>query len=165
MADLALYRPSDHTWYILQSATGYLAAGAAAIQWGAPGDFPMTADYDGDGRSDLAAWRGSVATWYLLFSSTGYRYDAARGIRWGSPGGTSYTHWDQPTEVFADLRLFGRSERERLVSCFGCGGDVFELELGVPRGVAPGPHSFRAWVTDAQGRSAETTATIGILPP
>jgi hypothetical protein len=68
--DLALYRPSNGSWYLKQSSTNY-AAGVVQ-QWGLSADVPLGGDYDGDGKSDLALFRPSTATWYVKLSSTNY---------------------------------------------------------------------------------------------
>jgi len=85
-ADLAVWRPTDGTWYWLTSSSGYAYASQGARQWGnsAAGDKPLVGDFDGDHRSDLAVWRASTGTWYWLLSTTGYAYASARGIQWGS---------------------------------------------------------------------------------
>ena len=36
--------------------------------WGAPGDLPVTADYDGDGSTDLAVWRPADGSWHIAQS-------------------------------------------------------------------------------------------------
>jgi hypothetical protein len=69
LADYAVYRPSNCTWYIRH--------GGPKVQWGKPGDLPFPADYNGDGRVDLAVWRPSTGSWYIR--------GIAR-IRWGTTG-------------------------------------------------------------------------------
>ena len=59
--DVAVFRPSNGTWYLTHSRTG----AAFARQWGLSGDRPVPGDYDGDGRTDLAVFRPSNAVWYL----------------------------------------------------------------------------------------------------
>ena len=64
-ADLSVFRPSNGTWYIQQSANGF--TGAA---FGAATDVIVPADYDGDGKTDLAVYRGG--TWYIQRSTAGF---------------------------------------------------------------------------------------------
>ena len=58
-------RPGN--WFVLRSedSTYY------AFPFGASGDIPAPADYDGDGRADAAVFRPSIATWFILRSSGG----------------------------------------------------------------------------------------------
>jgi FG-GAP-like repeat len=56
--DIAVWRPSNGTWYVLKSSTGTMVV----QQWGYPGDIPVPEDYDGDGKTDYAIWRPSTAT-------------------------------------------------------------------------------------------------------
>lgn len=62
--DLAVYRPSNGTWYISQS-TG----GNRILTFGISTDIPVPADYDGDGRTDIAVYRDGV--WYIDGSTSG----------------------------------------------------------------------------------------------
>jgi FG-GAP-like repeat len=65
--DLAVWRPADGTWYIINSATG----GGRFQGWGLSTDKPVPADYDGDSKTDLAVWRPSNGIWYIIQSSNG----------------------------------------------------------------------------------------------
>lgn len=73
-ADVSVFRPSTGGWYIANSSGGY-----SLFQFGQNGDKPVSADYDGDGRTDAAVYRGG--NWYRLKSSNG-SYD---GVGFGLP--------------------------------------------------------------------------------
>jgi chitodextrinase len=55
-SDVAVYRPSNGTWYIKDVAT---------VNWGVSTDIPVPGDYNGDGRTDYAVYRPSNGTWYV----------------------------------------------------------------------------------------------------
>ena len=55
--DIAVWRPGDGVWYILQSSDGYDRSLFKAYKWGDPTDIPVPGDYDGDGKTDIAVWR------------------------------------------------------------------------------------------------------------
>ena len=71
--DLAVFRPSNGTWYIIQAAT---ERGTRSM--GGSGDIPVPGDYDGDGKTDFAVFRPSNGTWYIIQSSNG-RWSRVRG--------------------------------------------------------------------------------------
>ncbi|MGH9949648.1 MAG: choice-of-anchor V domain-containing protein [Pyrinomonadaceae bacterium] len=64
-SDIAVWRPSDGTWYALTTED----FGFSVVQFGLPGDIIAPGDYDGDGKTDRVVWRPSNATWYFLTSS------------------------------------------------------------------------------------------------
>ena len=78
--DVAVYRPSNGIWYILQSSDSALKT----TNWGESTDIPAPGDYDGDGMTDAAFYRPSNGTWFIVPSST------------GTP---TYTHWGISTDV------------------------------------------------------------------
>ncbi len=53
---MAVWRPSNGTWYFRKSGTGF--AQVEAIQWGLNGDKPLVGDFDGDSKTDIAVFRG-----------------------------------------------------------------------------------------------------------
>jgi hypothetical protein len=56
-------------------------AGPNVQAFGGPGDTPVSADYDGDGKADLATYRLSSATWFLQQSTAG-----PKSKQFGAPG-------------------------------------------------------------------------------
>ena len=74
--DIAIFRPSDGTWYLISSSSGI----ATGVQWGNGLDVPVPADYDGDGKTDIAVFRPTDGVWYLRYSATG----AVAGYQWGN---------------------------------------------------------------------------------
>lgn len=66
-ADVSVYRPSDGTWYLLQSRDGF-----TGFQFGLSSDRVTPADYDGDGKTDIAVYRPSDGTWYIQRSRDGF---------------------------------------------------------------------------------------------
>ena len=65
--DLMVYRPSNGTWYVRTSSSGY--TDFVTVQWGLPGDVPMAADYDGDGCVDFAVYRPATGEWFIRYWS------------------------------------------------------------------------------------------------
>ena len=65
--DLAVFRPSNGTWYIDTNRNGTVDD---TIQFGTSDDIPVPGDYDGDGLTDLAVFRPFNGTWYIRYSAT-----------------------------------------------------------------------------------------------
>ena len=74
--DIAVWRPSDGTWWIQRSS-----GGVTVTQWGASGDVPVPGDYDNDAKTDIAVWRPSDGTWWIQGSSGGVTV-----TQWGASG-------------------------------------------------------------------------------
>lgn len=74
ITDLAVRRPSNQTWYVLNSSgVDHISGNSDGITRERFGlnenDIPVPADYDGDGKADLAVRRASTQFWYILNSS------------------------------------------------------------------------------------------------
>jgi len=67
-SDIAVFRPSVGTWYVLNSTDN----NAQSVQFGAAGDKIVPGDYDGDGKSDFAVFRPSTGVWYVMKSTGGF---------------------------------------------------------------------------------------------
>jgi hypothetical protein len=88
--DLAVWRPADGTWHWIRSSSKTVGntAGAtsAQTQWGASGDIPQPADYDGDKIMDFAVFRSNPDAaqnfWYIRNSQT----STLSAIEWGQQG-------------------------------------------------------------------------------
>jgi hypothetical protein len=65
ISDLAVWRPSNGTWYVQYSSNGSEVTQA----WGISTDIPYPGDFDGDGKTDFAVVRVSDATLYVIPSS------------------------------------------------------------------------------------------------
>jgi hypothetical protein len=74
-ADIAVFRPSNGTWYIRYTGSPT----TATLVWGGGTDVPVPGDYDGDGKADIAVFRPSNGSWYIRYSGL----PAGPAITWG----------------------------------------------------------------------------------
>jgi len=64
--DLAVWRPSNGNWYVLDSQQQ-----TVTYQWGQSNDIPSPGDFDGDGKTDFCVFRPGDQTWYVVYSLEG----------------------------------------------------------------------------------------------
>lgn len=119
--DIAVFRPSNGTWYVKNGA-GYTAEAL-----GAPGDIPVSGDFDGDGNTDYAVYRGG--TWLISRSA-----DAGLTTKqFGMPGDIP-VRGDYDGDGIGDLAVFRPStgvwyvEKSNgsgyIITQFGLNGDL-----------------------------------------
>ncbi len=74
-SDIAIFRPSDGTWWINRST-----AGLVVYNFGTGTDKTVQADYTGDGKTDVAFFRPLTSEWFVLRSEDTSFYSAPFGI-------------------------------------------------------------------------------------
>ena len=102
-ADISVFRPSNGTWYIYQSASQFQPGGGLkSVAFGIASDRLAPADYDGDFITDIAVFReGSPAYFYILQSRT----NTVRAEAFGTTGDVPVVgDWDGDNK--ADVAVY-----------------------------------------------------------
>jgi hypothetical protein len=87
--DIAVWRPSNGTWYIFDESTNSVKV----KQWGMNGDIPMAAEFDGGGAPELVIFRPSTGVWWIN-SNAGS--GSISSVKWGQSG-------DKPVSAITPL--------------------------------------------------------------
>lgn len=92
---LALRKSSQYQWWIKRSS-GPISSGF----WGHPGDFPLSADFDGDSASDSTIFRESDGSWWSILSK-----GSIKTQHWGLPGDVP-AHADYDGDKISDYAIW-----------------------------------------------------------
>jgi hypothetical protein len=123
--DIAVYRPSNGAWYMVQSSSG----SATIRHWGQAtmGDMPVQADFDGDRRTDIAVYRQVTGEWFIIRSSDG----GVQVAQWGQPAhGDVPIPGDYDADGRANIAVYRSSTGEWLI--LRPSGATFVWKWGVP---------------------------------
>ncbi|MBC7898835.1 MAG: VCBS repeat-containing protein [Saprospiraceae bacterium] len=118
-SDLAVYRPSNGTWYALTSGGKF-----QVVQYGLTGDKIAPGDYNGDGATDFAVWRPSNGSWYISLSGGGY-YER----QWGLTGDIPVPG-DYDGDLKSDLAVYRPSNNTWYV-IRSSNDSIFERSFGL----------------------------------
>jgi hypothetical protein len=86
---VGVFRPGTGEWFFSNSENpvGALAWSIGPTQsWGAPGDFPIAGDWDGDGTITIGRFRPSTGEWFFSNSITNPQTDIQSPPWVGQPG-------------------------------------------------------------------------------
>lgn len=109
-SDLAVFRPSNGTWYIMRMGDIIKPRTSVApengvhyriIQWGAAGDKPLAGDFDADGVDELVVFRPSGGDWYIYNDVT----RTYKEVHWGANGDIPVA-MDFDGDARADLAVY-----------------------------------------------------------
>jgi glucose/arabinose dehydrogenase len=95
--DYTVFRPSNSTWYKINSATQAFST----QQLGATGDIPAPEDFDGDNIGDIAVFRPSNGNWFTFRSSDNTATTSQFGANGDIPAQADYDG-----DAKADLAVF-----------------------------------------------------------
>jgi len=86
-----------------------------AVQWGLPGDVPVTGDFDGDGKNDLAVFRPQTGQWFIMFPTRETNPAQPVIYQWGLPGDVPMAG-DYDGDGITDLAVFRPSSGTWFIS-------------------------------------------------
>ncbi len=157
-ADYSVFRATNNTWYILNSAGGF-----AFVPFGATDDTLTPGDYDGDGKSDISVFRDSNGAWYRLNSSNG----AFSAVQFGASGDDTVAR-DYDGDGKTDQAVARRSNGKINWYVLGSTRGFFSAEFGNSGDfVAPGDYDgdgkFDFAVYRGSGADGNGQATFFVL--
>lgn len=132
--DLAVWRLSggSATWYVVNGET----SGTTSTGWGATGDVPLPADFDGDAKTDFCVYRPSTYVWYVQKSSD----SATESHSWGTSGDIPAPA-DFDGDGHADITVFRPASTANWYVLNSAGGTTTQITLGTTSDI-PAPADY-----------------------
>jgi hypothetical protein len=157
-ADLSIFRPSDHNWYVLKSNGGVVVQ-----NWGSPNeDFPTPGDYDHDGKGDISVWRDTTGFWYTINSSD----STVSAVQWGTSGDEPVAR-DYDGDGITDFAVVRRTNGNMIWYVLKSTGGVDATQWGISTDfTAPGDYDGDGkfdYTVQRPGATATSQATFWVL--
>jgi len=146
VADIGVYRPSNGTWYVLNS--GGLPVHQTTLAYGnARHDVPIPADYDGDGRTDIAVFRPEGDYWIIRRSTLGEIV-----VQFGYPGHDTPVPAVYDSSGVAEIAVYRPEDSSfrilRNIVSAGNPSAVSVISYGTPNVDKPVPADYEGVGTD-----------------
>ncbi|MGZ5383755.1 MAG: L,D-transpeptidase [Acidimicrobiia bacterium] len=169
---VSLHRPSEQRFYLIDRlGDGEQGLGAAdrSIMFGIPGDRPLAADFDGNGRDDIAVQRGATVHYLTDSGEVGISaVESGVAVPGSWTGGNEEVGWfrDGLFDLGGSRLIYGSGGYVPVAGEFGTlpGGDVAPAtypNVGTGKRIIYANGRQRVWLVNEDGSLAHTWPVSG----